>query len=135
MLGKNKAEIIGVFRAGPEGGRILPVEKRAQGREIAIPPGEEGEARDGDLVSVSLQRESRFGLPQGRVRERLGSLGSEKAISLIALHLHHIPHVFAAATLAEADAAAPSGCRAARIGEPNPSSPSTRRTPRTTTTP
>ena len=109
VLGKNKAEIIGIFRAGPEGGRIIPVEKRAQGREIAIPAGEEGEARDGDLVSVSLQRESRFGLPQGRVRERLGSLGSEKAVSLIALHLHHIPHVFAAATLAEADAAVPVG--------------------------
>lgn len=106
-LGKNKSEIIGVYRAGPAGGRIIPVEKRAQGREIAIPAGEEGEARDGDLVSVVLQRESRFGLPQGRVRERLGALGSEKAVSLIALHLHHIPHVFAAATLAEADAAVP----------------------------
>lgn len=109
VLGKNKSDIIGVFRAGPEGGRIIPVEKRAQGREVAIPAGEEGEARDGDLVSVTLQRESRFGLPQGRVRERLGSLGSEKAISLIALHLHHIPHVFAAATLAEADAVVPVG--------------------------
>lgn len=103
MVGKNKAEIIGVYRADREGGRIIPVEKRAQGREIAIPAGEEGEARDGDLVSVTLQRETQFGLPQGRVKERLGSLGSEKAVSLIALHLHHIPHVFAAATLAEAD--------------------------------
>jgi ribonuclease R len=109
VLGKNKSDIIGVFRAGPEGGRIIPVEKRAQGREVAIPAGEEGEARDGDLVSVTLQRESRFGLPQGRVRERLGSLGSEKAVSLIALHLHHIPHVFSAATLAEADAVVPVG--------------------------
>ena len=62
---------------------------------------------DGDLVSVSLERETRFGLPKGRVRERLGSLGSEKAVSLIALHLHNIPHVFADATLAEADAARP----------------------------
>jgi ribonuclease R len=109
VLGKSKSDIIGVFRAGPEGGRIIPVEKRAQGREVAIPAGEEGDARDGDLVSVTLQRESRFGLAQGRVRERLGSLGSEKAVSLIALHLHHIPHVFAAATLAEADAVVPVG--------------------------
>ncbi|WP_375455689.1 ribonuclease R [uncultured Methylobacterium sp.] len=107
VIGRNKAEVIGVFRAGAEGGRIVPVEKRSQGREILIPPGEEGEAREGDLVSVTLERETRFGLPRGRVRERLGSLGSEKAVSLIALHLHHIPHVFSAATLAEADAAAP----------------------------
>ena len=107
VIGKNKAEIIGVYRAGAQGGRIVPVEKRSQGREILIPPGEEGQARDGDLVSVSLERETRFGLPRGRVRERLGSLGSEKAVSLIALHLHNIPHVFADATLAEADAAKP----------------------------
>ncbi|MER2219439.1 ribonuclease R, partial [Methylobacterium brachiatum] len=107
VIGKNKAEIIGVYRAGAQGGRIVPVEKRSQGREILIPPGEEGQARDGDLVAVSLERETRFGLPRGRVRERLGSLGSEKAVSLIALHLHNIPHVFSDATLAEADQAEP----------------------------
>ena len=107
VVGKNRSEIIGVYRAGAQGGRIVPVEKRAQGREILIPPGEEGQARDGDLVSVSLERETRTGLPRGRVRERLGSLGSEKAVSLIALHLHNIPHVFAEATLAEADAVQP----------------------------
>ncbi|HEX8375494.1 MAG TPA: ribonuclease R, partial [Geminicoccaceae bacterium] len=111
VIGKNKAEIIGVFRAGPKGGRIVPVEKRAQGREVEIPAGEEGEARDGDLVSVTLLRETRFGLPQGRVSQRLGSLGSEKAVSLIALHLHNIPHVFAADTLAEADAVKPVGLK------------------------
>jgi ribonuclease R len=111
VIGKNKAEIIGVYRAGAQGGRIVPVEKRSQGREILIPPGEEGQARDGDLVSVSLERETRFGLPRGRVRERLGSLGSEKAVSLIALHLHNIPHVFSDATLAEADAAAPASLK------------------------
>ena len=107
VIGKNKAEVIGVYRAGAQGGRIVPVEKRAQGREILIPPGEEGQARDGDLVSVTLERETRFGLSRGRVRERLGSLGSEKAVSLIALHLHAIPHVFSDATLREADEARP----------------------------
>jgi ribonuclease R len=107
VIGKNRAAVIGVYRAGAQGGRIVPVEKRAQGREILIPPGEEGQARDGDLVSVDVERETRMGLPRGRVRERLGSLGSEKAVSLIALHLHDIPHVFSAATLAEADAARP----------------------------
>ncbi|GJE40074.1 ribonuclease R [Methylobacterium persicinum] len=111
VIGKNKAEIIGVYRAGAQGGRIVPVDKKGQGKEILIPPGEEGEARDGDLVSVALERETRFGLPRGRVKERLGSLGSEKAVSLIALHLHNIPHVFAEATLAEADAVKPATLR------------------------
>ena len=107
VIGKNKAEVIGVYRTGAQGGRIVPVEKRSAGREILIPPGEEGQARDGDLVSVRLERETRFGLSRGRVRERLGSLGSEKAVSLIALHLHAIPHVFSEATLAEAGAVKP----------------------------
>ncbi|MFF8802180.1 MULTISPECIES: ribonuclease R [unclassified Methylobacterium] len=105
VIGKNRAEVIGVYRAGRDGGRILPVEKKSQGREIAIPAGEEGEARDGDLVSVAVERETRFGLPRGRVTERLGSLGSEKAVSLIALHIHNIPHVFPKDVLAEADEA------------------------------
>ena len=106
VIGRNKAETLGVFRALPTGGgRIVPVDKKAQGREIAVPPGGEGEALDGDLVTVTLGREDRFGLTQGRVKDRLGSLGSEKAVSLIALHAHGIPHVFPREVLAEADAA------------------------------
>ena len=105
VIGRNKAETLGVFRALPAGGgRIVPVDKKAQGREIAVPPGGEGDALDGDLVTVALGREDRFGLTQGRVKERLGSLGSEKAVSLIAIHAHGIPHVFPREVLAEADA-------------------------------
>ncbi len=111
VIGRNKAEIIGIFRAGTQGGRIQPVEKRAQGREIEIPPGGEGEAKDGDLVSVSLERETRFGLPRGRVRERLGSVASERAVSLIALHLHNIPHVFPKEVLEQAESIKPDTLR------------------------
>jgi ribonuclease R len=108
LLGRNKAETLGVYRALEKGGgRVLPVDKRAQGREIAIPAGQEGEARDGDLVSVTLAREGRLGLPQGRVKERLGSVASEKAVSLIALHAHGIPHVFPREVLDEAERAGP----------------------------
>jgi len=41
------------------------------------------------------------------VEERLGSLKSERAVSLIAIHAHEIPHVFPVAAEAEADAAKP----------------------------
>ncbi|WP_298957731.1 ribonuclease R [uncultured Methylobacterium sp.] len=110
VIGRNRAETIGVYRALEQGGgRIIPVDKRAQGREIAIAPGDEGEARDGDLVSVAVAAETRFGLPRGRVKACLGSLGSEKAVSLIALHAHGIPHVFSREVLAEAEEAAPVG--------------------------
>jgi ribonuclease R len=41
------------------------------------------------------------------VTERLGSLTTERAVSLIAIHAHSIPHVFPRAALAEAEAAKP----------------------------
>ncbi|MGY2048445.1 ribonuclease R [Methylobacterium sp. JK268] len=115
LLGRNKAEVLGVYRALEKGGgRVVPVEKRAQGREIEIPPGQEGEARDGDLVSVALAGEGRpgrerLGLARGRVKERLGAVSSERAVSLIALHAHGIPHVFPREVLDEAEAARPAG--------------------------
>lgn len=106
VMGKGKAQVLGIFRALPDGsGRLVPIDKKAQGREALIPKGRTGEAQDGDLVSVSLRRETRFGPPEAHVRERLGSLKSERAVSLIAIHAHGIPHEFSPATLAEAEAA------------------------------
>src|SRR6185312_4292521 len=64
-------------------------------------------AVDGDLVSVDLVRSRGFGLASGKVRERLGSLASEKAVSLIAIHAHEIPQVFSPAAVREAEAAKP----------------------------
>lgn len=108
IIEKSRARTLGIFRALPAGGgRIVPVDKRAQGRELAVPPGDEGEAQDGDLVSVTVARAPRIGLPSAKVRERLGSLRSERAVSLIAIHAHGIPHVFSKAALAEAEAALP----------------------------
>ena len=48
-----------------------------------------------------------FGLASGKVKERLGSLASEKAVSLIAIHSHEIPQAFSPAALREAEEAKP----------------------------
>ncbi|MEN5081472.1 ribonuclease R [Bosea sp. TWI1241] len=110
VMGKAKAQVLGIFRALPDGsGRLIPVDKKAQGREALIPKSQTGGAEDGDLVSVSFARESRFGPPQAKVRERLGSLKSERAVSLIAIHAHAIPNEFPQAALAEAEAAPAAG--------------------------
>lgn len=108
LLAKAEKRALGLFRADKAGGggRIIPIDKKAKGREIIIPPGAAvGEAQDGDLVTVETGRDARLGLRTGRVRERLGSTTSERAISLIAIHTHEIPHVFPAAALAEAERA------------------------------
>src|SRR4051794_38135148 len=79
IIGKQKQQVLGIFRANPAGGgRLVPVDKKSRGIEVLIPPGAEGGARDGDLVAATTSKSDRYGLPQGQVRERLGSLSSEK---------------------------------------------------------
>jgi ribonuclease R len=108
ILDKLKARTFAVYRATADGaGRALPVEKRAAGREYLVPAGMAGEARDGDLVAIEPLREGRLGLPPARVVETIGSVKSERAVSLIALETHHIPHVFSPATLKESEDARP----------------------------
>ncbi|HWG03706.1 MAG TPA: ribonuclease R [Beijerinckiaceae bacterium] len=105
LLSRAKMLVLGIFRAAPTGGgRLVPIDKKNLNRELLIPPGAEGEAEDGDLVSVDILREGRFGLPAAKVRERLGSMGSERAISKIAIAAHGIPDAFERDALAEAEA-------------------------------
>lgn len=108
VLPRESQRLLGQFRARPGGGGFIePVDKKKLGRAMDVAVGEEGGAKDGDLVSVEILRNSRTGTPSARVTERLGSLNSEKAISLVAIHTHNIPHIFPPAVLAEADAAKP----------------------------
>jgi ribonuclease R len=108
LLDRAKHRVLGIFRGLPGGGgRLVPVDKKQLGREMAIPADRAGGAVDGDLVAVEVARNGRLGLPMGSVIERLGSIKSERAISLIAIHSHDIPHVFARALLDEAEAAQP----------------------------
>ena len=103
-----KHRVLGIFRKNPHGGgRLEPVDKKMLGKEIVIPPGATDDAEDGDLVAVETRRIARFGPPTGRVMEKLGSLASERAVSLIAINAHSIPHVFRRETLQEAEAAKP----------------------------
>ncbi len=108
LLDRAKHRVLGIFRGLPGGGgRLVPVDKKQLGREMAIPADRSGGAVDGDLVAVEVSRNGRLGLPMGSVIERLGSIKSERAISLIAIHSHDIPHVFPRSLLDEADAARP----------------------------
>ncbi len=108
VIDRVKHRVLGVFRQLPGGGgRLAPIDKKNLGRELAIPADASGDAQDGDLVAVEVSRSGRLGLPTARVRERLGSLATEKAVSLIAIHAHGIPHVFSPAVLHEAAAARP----------------------------
>ena len=108
LIDRAKHRALGIFRGMPSGGgRLVPIDKKQLGRELTIASSDTAGATDGDLVAVEVARHGRFGLPSAKVVERLGSLKSERAVSLIAIHAHGIPHVFSQAALAEADACAP----------------------------
>ena len=104
------SQLLGIYRTDSRGGgRVVPVDKRNINRgEFIVTEG--GEARDGDLVAVEVLRTGRLGLPAVKIRERLGSIASERAMSLIAIHAHGIPNIFRPEALAEA----------ARAGAPPP---------------
>ena len=103
-----KTRVLGIFRALPGGGgRLIPVDKKQAGRELNIAKADSNGAEDGDLVSVDLVRSRGYGLASGKVKERLGSLATEKAVSLIAIHAHEIPQAFSPTALREAEEARP----------------------------
>jgi ribonuclease R len=103
---KRSDAVLGVFRVLKDGTfRIEPVERRQP--ELVVDKEFQNGARNGDLVEVEPARASRFGLPRAKVLAVLGSLASEKAVSMIAIHAHDIPHVFPADVIAEADAVKP----------------------------
>ena len=108
LIDRAKHRMLGIFRGLPNGGgRLVPIDKKQLGRETAIAAIDAGGAEDGDLVAVEVARHGKFGLPAGKIVERLGSLKSERAVSLIAIHAHGIPNVFSGAVTAEAEAALP----------------------------
>jgi ribonuclease R len=108
IIDHGRHRVLGVFRTLPAGGgRMVPVDKKQLGREIAIAASDSAGAQDGDLITVELAHARSFGLPSGRVAERLGSLRTERAVSMIAIHAHDIPHEFSKAALREADDARP----------------------------
>ena len=107
-----RTRLLGIFRKLPNGGgRLGPVDKKQAGRELNIAATDTGGAEDGDLVSVDLVRSRGYGLASGKVKERLGSLATEKAVSLIAIHAHEIPQAFSPSALREAEEAKPAALK------------------------
>ena len=103
-LSDQSKRILGVYRiVKGHGARIIPVDKKAR-NELQVLAGGDNGARNGELVEVEIAKERGRGLPTARVRERLGDLGDQRNISLIAIHQHGIPNEFPGPVIAEADA-------------------------------
>ncbi|MEX0851846.1 MAG: ribonuclease R [Bauldia sp.] len=107
IIARKPLTVLGVVRLAPGGARLEPVDRKQKALILDDP----GNAHEGDLVSVILTRAARTGLDHAHIVEAIGSMKSEKAVSLIAIHAHAIPHVFSAEALGEAATAAPTPLR------------------------
>ncbi|SFJ08702.1 ribonuclease R [Jannaschia pohangensis] len=106
-LSTGPQQILGVFRATSEGGRIQPIDK-GNDKDWIVPAGATDGARDGELVEAEQAGpKARMGLPRAKITKRLGDPGAAKAVSLIAIHQHGLRDSFPADALAEAEAATP----------------------------
>jgi ribonuclease R len=101
ILEKPRRGQIGIVRMDEDGARLLPVDRKP--KEMGIPAGDLGGARDGDLVEVEVRPAGRLMIPRAKVISVIGNPRSEGAVSLIALHSLEIPYRFPAAVLKEAE--------------------------------
>lgn len=106
-IGTNPQRVLGVFRTGSEGGRVMPIDKGSD-KQWVVAAGATNGAKDGELVEAEQAGpKGRMGLPKARIVARLGDPTEPRAVSLIAIHQHGIPDHFPDEVVAEADTAKP----------------------------
>ncbi len=103
-IGKGAHRFLAVFRKTQRGGVADPVERRARD-SFTIDKGDEGGAKDGDLVWIETKNARGYGPKKARVRTIEGHIDDRHAFSTIALANHGVPIEFPAAALSEADKA------------------------------
>lgn len=106
-LPREKRRLLGIFQSHARGGGVIQPVDRSALREFPLQKGDEGPAKDGDLVRFDLARRGRHALPQARVVEALGNPSDSRQISLIAIHAHGIPDDFPESVIVEAQSVVP----------------------------
>ncbi len=105
-LGGAADRILGIYRRRRDGDMIEPTDRKLRS-EFRVAPGDSADARDGEIVLAEIHAHEGLGLPSVRIIERLGDSGDPRSFSLIAIHSHGIPTIFAPEALALAERAQP----------------------------
>lgn len=101
-----KPTAIGVLRLLENGQwHLEPIDRKASAIVVDVP--HESQIKSGDLVEVEIGRDSRYGLKRGQIKDVLGRVDSEKALSMIAIISHDIPYIFPNSVIEEAEKAKP----------------------------
>jgi ribonuclease R len=106
-IGVGPSRLLGLFRAGSESNRIVPIDKGSD-REWLVPDGATHGAKDGELVEAEqIGPRIRMGLPLAKIVAVLGDPSAPKSVSLYAIHAHGIPDDFPDDVMLEAEQAQP----------------------------
>ncbi|MEO7222676.1 MAG: ribonuclease R [Devosia sp.] len=103
IMDKPRRGQIGIVRIDEGGARLVPIDRKT--KEMRIDAGDLGDARDGDLVEVTVKVSGRLMIQKAKVTSVIGNPSSEGAISMIAIHNLEIPYRFPASVLKEAQEA------------------------------
>ncbi|MGN6516701.1 MAG: ribonuclease R [Rhizomicrobium sp.] len=103
-LGASVHKVLGVYREGDRGGRIVPVDRKTR-HECIVDARDAHGAKPNELVLCEPLSGRAHGTLRARVIDRLGDMNQPRSISLIAIHAHGIPTEFPKEALHEADAA------------------------------
>ncbi|GAB6081226.1 ribonuclease R [Desulfuromonas carbonis] len=104
VLERAHTTLVGRFEGGERLGFVVPVAPRL-GADLLIPADAAGGARPGEMVVARIEAyPGKNRNPAGRIIEVLGPVGDPEVEVLTVIHQHGLPHRFAAATLAAAEA-------------------------------
>src|SRR5690606_36932273 len=103
LLARKHATFYGVVRRTALGAQVEAVDRKQ--RAVYVATEALKGAREGDLVAIRLIRATGRGPDRAVVDEVVGSMKDEKAVSLIAILAHNIPHEFPAEVLKAAETA------------------------------
>lgn len=106
VLESGPGEIVGRLKLEAGHARLIPADRKARA-EVMIDLADLAGAADGDVVVAALVPGRTYGLKQGRVLRRLGTLDDPKTFSRIAIARNDIPVPFPPEALAEAQKAKP----------------------------
>ena len=119
-LGQSAHRILGVYREAKSergrkfgGGRVEPADRKAR-HDLIIEAPNVGEAKDGDLVMVEIDRghrERAHGPKRGIIREIVGKESDPRAASILAMHTHGIHPGFTEEEERQAKAAKPASLK------------------------
>ncbi|MCC7250389.1 ribonuclease R [Hyphomicrobium sp.] len=104
ILPRDKRRLLGIYRTRKDGGGTIEPIDRKELRAWSVRPGNDGDAKDGDLVRFDLSAKHRQSVTEARVLETLGNPDDQRKISLIAVHAHGLPDDFPATVIAESEA-------------------------------